>query len=155
MDRKIHTLSESNQMLTAQLDASNAHCTLAQRALTQSRIELENVKKKKNPRPSEDFEKAEVERHEKEKAEAEKQAKRKADGEVRVAQIERDIRDKVFDAPLSSFRRKDEYITLAGALGISQDGTVEELKTRIKNYVADPTQLTSPITPAFLAYSLL
>ncbi|KIJ13527.1 hypothetical protein PAXINDRAFT_100625 [Paxillus involutus ATCC 200175] len=81
----------------------------------------------------------EVEHREKEKAEAEKQAKRKADGEVRVAQIERDIRDKVFDAPLSSFRRKDEYITLAGALGISQDGTVEELKTRIKNYIADPT----------------
>ncbi|KAF8834856.1 hypothetical protein BDN67DRAFT_1044042 [Paxillus ammoniavirescens] len=60
----------------------NAHCTLAQRALTQSRIELENVKKKKNPRQSvklracfvtlpelkEDFEKAEVEWHEKEKA---------------------------------------------------------------------------------------
>ncbi|KAF8834857.1 hypothetical protein BDN67DRAFT_914086, partial [Paxillus ammoniavirescens] len=34
---------------------------------------------------------------------------------------------------------KDEYITLAGALGISQDGTVEELKMRIKNYIADPT----------------
>ncbi|KAF8842837.1 hypothetical protein BDN67DRAFT_1009485 [Paxillus ammoniavirescens] len=45
----------------------------------------------------------------------------------------------VFDAPLSSFRRKDEYITLAGALGISQDGTVEELKTRIKDYIADLT----------------
>ncbi|KIK93258.1 hypothetical protein PAXRUDRAFT_829146 [Paxillus rubicundulus Ve08.2h10] len=29
--------------------------------------------------------------------------------------------------------------TLAGALGISQDGTVEELKTRIKNYIAGPT----------------
>ncbi|KIK72138.1 hypothetical protein PAXRUDRAFT_181269, partial [Paxillus rubicundulus Ve08.2h10] len=46
--------------------------------------------------------------------------------------------EKYDDVLLSSFHQKDEYIMLAGALGISQDGTVEELKTRIKNYIADP-----------------
>ncbi|KIJ18832.1 hypothetical protein PAXINDRAFT_8206 [Paxillus involutus ATCC 200175] len=127
--------------------------TLTQRSLTQSHIKLENVKKKKNPwqlaklcahfitlpELKEDFEKAEVERCEKEKVEAEKQAKWKADSEVHVTQIKHDIRDKVFDAPLSSFHWKDKYISLAGALSISQDGTVKEFKMRIKNYIADPT----------------
>ncbi|KIK74285.1 hypothetical protein PAXRUDRAFT_20033 [Paxillus rubicundulus Ve08.2h10] len=121
-------LFESNQMLNAQLQATNAHCTLAQRALSQSQIELNNVKKKKQPRKSvklrarfvtapelkEDFEKAEVEWQEKERSEAAKQAKRKVDNE-------------------------DDYITLAGALGISKDGTVEELKTRIREYLSDPS----------------
>ncbi|KIK75419.1 hypothetical protein PAXRUDRAFT_19018 [Paxillus rubicundulus Ve08.2h10] len=100
-----HALFESNQMLNAQLQAANAHCTLAQHALSQSRIELNNVKKKKQPRKSmklwarfmtapelkEDFEKAEVERQEKERSEAAKQVKRKVDDEVRLAQIECDI----------------------------------------------------------------
>ncbi|KAF9222756.1 hypothetical protein BS17DRAFT_837722 [Gyrodon lividus] len=49
----------------------------------------------------------------------------------------RAIRSKTFDAPVSMFRRKDEYITLPGAFSISRDGTVEELKTRIKGYLAD------------------
>ncbi|KAF8837822.1 hypothetical protein BDN67DRAFT_1004716 [Paxillus ammoniavirescens] len=126
--------------------SSTLHCTLAQQCEEEEKFTTVSeasctlrARFVTLPELKEDFEKAEVERREKEKAEAEKQAKRKADGEVRVAQIERDIRDKVFDAPLSSFRRKDGYITLAGALSISQDGTVEELKTRIKNYIADPT----------------
>jgi hypothetical protein len=46
--------------------------------------------------------------------------------------IERDIRSKTFDALVLTLRCKDAYITLAGALGISRDGTVEEPNTRIK-----------------------
>ena len=157
-------LFESNRMLTSQLEAANAHCTLAMRALSQSRLELDNVKKKKQPQKSvklrarfvtlpelkEDFEKAEEERREKEKAEGEKLAKKKADGEVRLSQIEQDIRSKMFDS-LSTFRRKDDYITLAGALGISREGTVEELKTRIKDYLADPSHADIAQNPRFAA----
>ncbi|KIK72593.1 hypothetical protein PAXRUDRAFT_180380 [Paxillus rubicundulus Ve08.2h10] len=139
-------------MLNAQLQAANAHCTLAQHALSQSQFELNNVKKKKQPCKSmklrarfvtapelkEDFEEAEVEWQEKERSEAAKQAKRKVDDEVRLTQIECDIRSKTFDT-LTTFRRKDDYIMLAGALGISKDGTIEELKTRIREYLSDPS----------------
>jgi hypothetical protein len=156
-------LIASNQMVTLQLEAANTHCTLAKQALSQSRLELDNVKKKQ-PRQSvklrarfvtmpellEDYEKSELKRQEKEKLEAEKQAKKNADEDARQLQIERDIRGKTFDA-LSTFRRKDDYITLAGALGISRDGTVEELKTRIKGYLADPSHVDIAQNPRFSA----
>ena len=163
MNQQNITLFAANRMLTSQLEASNTHCTLARQALSQSRLELDNCKKKR-PRQSvktrarwvtmpelqEDFEKAQLERQEKDKLEAEKQAKKKADEDVRQSQIEQDIRGKTFDA-LSTFRRKDDYITLAGALGISREGTVEELKTRIKHYIADPSHADIALNPRFSA----
>ena len=63
-------------------------------------------------------------------------------------QIEHDIRDKTFDA-LSTFCCKDDYITLAGALGISHNGTVEELKTCIKDYLANPVNANIAKNPHF------
>jgi len=67
-----------------------------------------------------------------------RKAKKKTGDETRHAQIERDIASTTFDA-LSTFRRKDEFIALAGALKLSRDGTVDELKTRIKEFLADAT----------------
>jgi hypothetical protein len=133
-------LVQTTQVLTAQLDATNAHCTMAQWALAQSRLELENVKKKKQLRKSiklqacfmthpelkEDFNKVEEEQHEKDMADTEKQARKKAKDEVCHTQIEHDIRSKTFDA-LSTLWCKDDFITLAGALKILRDGTVKEL----------------------------
>ena len=91
------------------------------------------------PELEEDFNKAEEEQHAKDKADAEKQAKKKTEEEARHAQIEHDITSKTFDA-LSTFRRKDDFITLAGALKLPRDGTVDELKTRIKEFLADTTK---------------
>ncbi|KAG2060027.1 hypothetical protein BDR06DRAFT_1003079 [Suillus hirtellus] len=133
-------LVQTTQILTAQLNATNAHYTMAQWALAQSRLEVENVKKKKQLRKSiklrahfmthpeleEDFNKAEEEQHEKDKADAEKQAKKKAEDEVHHTQIEHDIELKTFDA-LSTLWCKDDFITLTGALKILRDGMVEEL----------------------------
>lgn len=45
-----HALIESNQLLTNELQAANVHCTLAQKALLQCWLELENVKKKSSPK---------------------------------------------------------------------------------------------------------
>ncbi|KAG1731361.1 uncharacterized protein EDB91DRAFT_1306144 [Suillus paluster] len=89
-----------------------------------------------HPELEEDFNKAEEERREKDKADVEKQAKKKTEDEVHHAQIEHDIKSKTFDA-LSTLRRKDDFITLAGTLKILRDGTVEELRTRIKEFLAD------------------
>ena len=141
MHQQNSTLLASNCMLTSQLEAANTHCTLAKQALSQSCLELDNVKKKQSwpsvklqarwvtlPELKDDFEKAELEQQEKEKLEAEKQAKKKVDEDTRQSQIEQDIQGKTFDT-LSTLRRKDDYITLAGALRISRNGTVEQLKT--------------------------
>ncbi|KAI6115912.1 hypothetical protein F5141DRAFT_1062099 [Pisolithus sp. B1] len=123
------TLFETNWTLTAQLDTTSAHSTLAQKALGQSCLELENVKKKEEPQKSvklhaqfvtlpeleEDFNKVEVEHCEKEQAEAERQGKKKADDKACMAQIVHDIHRKTFHAP-SIFCCKDDYMALAGAL---------------------------------------
>ncbi|KAG1748025.1 hypothetical protein EDD22DRAFT_958180 [Suillus occidentalis] len=143
----------------AHLDATNA-----QWALTQSRLELENVKKKKQPRKSvklwarfmthleleEDFNKVEEEQREKDKAEAEKQAKKKSDDEICLAQIEHDIQSKTFDT-LSTLQRKDDFIMLAGALKISRDGTVDELRARIKEFLANAENRHFADNPCFSA----
>ncbi|KAG2074074.1 hypothetical protein BDR04DRAFT_1093830 [Suillus decipiens] len=39
--------------------------------------------------------------------------------------------------PLSSYKRKDDLIIIAGALSLSRDGTVIDLTTRIKEHLAE------------------
>ncbi|KAG2068099.1 hypothetical protein BDR04DRAFT_1232989 [Suillus decipiens] len=157
-------LVQTTQILTAQLDATNAHCTMAQWALAQSRLELENVKKKKQPRKSvklctcfvthpeleEDFNKAEEEQCKKDKADAEKLAKKKTEDEVCHTQIEHNIESKTFDA-LSTLQCKDDFIAVAGTLKISRDRMVEKLRTRIKEFLADPTNQHFADNPHFAA----
>ncbi|KAG2076945.1 hypothetical protein BDR04DRAFT_1227685 [Suillus decipiens] len=61
---------------------------------------------------------------------------KKAENDVRLSRIEEDIDTKVFDGPLSSYKRKDDLITIAGALSLSRDGTVIDLTARIKEHLA-------------------
>jgi hypothetical protein len=156
-------LLEIIRMLTAQLQSANAHCTLGQRALSESNTQLANQKKKRTrksvklrsrfvtlPELEEDFNKHEAEQREKEKAEAEKQAKKKADDSARLTRIEHDITTKTFDA-LSSYRLKDDFIAIAGALGLSREGTVATLTSRIKEYIADPPNAHLANNPRFSA----
>ncbi|KAG1839899.1 hypothetical protein DFJ58DRAFT_625296, partial [Suillus subalutaceus] len=98
----------------------------------------------------EDFNKAEEEQCEKDKADAEKQATNKTEDEARHTQIERDIELKTFDA-LSTLRCKDDFIAVAGALKISRDRTVEELRTRIKEFLADAANQHFADNPRFAA----
>ncbi|KAG1832291.1 hypothetical protein DFJ58DRAFT_671161, partial [Suillus subalutaceus] len=91
-----------------------------------------------------------LEQHEKDKANTEKQAKKKTEDEARHTQIEHDIELKTFDA-LSTLRRKDDFIALAGALKISRDGTVEELRTRLKEFLADAANQHFADNPHFAA----
>ncbi|KAG2125467.1 uncharacterized protein EDB93DRAFT_1191027 [Suillus bovinus] len=80
-----------------------------------------------HPELREAFEAEEIERIEKEKVEAEKAAQKKAENDVRLSRIEEDIKTKVFDGSLSSYKRKDDLVTIAGALSLSRDGTMIEL----------------------------
>ncbi|KAG2062863.1 hypothetical protein BDR04DRAFT_1164542 [Suillus decipiens] len=143
-------LVQTTQVLTAQLDTMNAHCTMAQWALAQSRLELENVKKKKQPRKfiklrarfvthpelEEDFNKVEEEQHKKTRPMQRNRPKRRLKMKL-----------KTFDA----LWRKDDFITLASALKISRDGTVEELRARIKEFLADAENQHFADNPHFSA----
>lgn len=102
------------------------------------------------PELEEDFNKHEAEQREKEKVEAKKQAKQKADDSARLTQIEHNITTKTFDA-LSSYRLKDDFIAIAGALGLSREGTIATLTSRIKEYIADPPNAHLADNPRFSA----
>ncbi|KAG1846987.1 hypothetical protein DFJ58DRAFT_892032, partial [Suillus subalutaceus] len=63
-------------------------------------------------------------------------AQKKAENNVRLSRIEEEIKTKVFDGSLSSYKRKDDLVTIAGALPLLRDGTMIELTARIKEHLA-------------------
>jgi hypothetical protein len=66
---------------------------------------------------------------------AEKEAEKAAQEKIRLARINEEIVLKVFTKSLSSYKRKDDLITLAGALQLETTGTVAELTTRVKAHI--------------------
>ncbi|KAG1721065.1 hypothetical protein EDB19DRAFT_2044466 [Suillus lakei] len=127
-------------MQSARLAAAEAHCTLASHQISMLNERLVNKTQKKcqkskkinacfvtHPELREAFEAEEIERIEKEKVDAEKAAQKKAENDVRLSCIEEDIKTKVFDGSLSSYKRKDDLVTIAGALSLPRDGTMIEL----------------------------
>ena len=50
--------------------------------------------------------------------------------------IEEDIKMTVFDGSLTSYKRKDDLVTIAGTLSLPRDRTVVELTARIKEQAA-------------------
>ena len=60
------------------------------------------------------------------------QGQKKAEDEAQLTKIGKDIETKVFNGPISSYTRKYDLIVLCGTLGLSQDGTRDELKARMK-----------------------
>ncbi|KIJ90309.1 hypothetical protein K443DRAFT_79390, partial [Laccaria amethystina LaAM-08-1] len=97
--------------------------------LGEVRTQLENMRAKKNrgsnkikgriltlPEMKAAFDTQEVVRLEKEKTDREKEAQKTSEALERNAQITQDIVLKIFDKPLTSYKRKDELVTIAGAL---------------------------------------
>ena len=139
---------------TAQLDAANAHCTIVRRHVTTLTEQLANKSQSKRrkskkiqarfvtlPELREEFEVEDAELEAKEKAELEKAAKKKADDSARTLRINHEIESRVFDCPLTSYKRKDDLIALAGALSLPIEGTVAELTKAIKVHLAEnPTR---------------
>ncbi|EGO19008.1 hypothetical protein SERLADRAFT_443550 [Serpula lacrymans var. lacrymans S7.9] len=87
------------------------------------------------------FDQEEAKRSEKAKERAAKDAQKAVDEAIRTAHIHEDTVSKNFEKPLSSYKRKDDLITVAGALQLSTTGTVKELLTRIKTYLDEHGEL--------------
>lgn len=151
---QVNGLVSTISMQAAELGASNAHCTIIKRELGEVRTQLENMRAKKNrgsnkikgriltlPDMKAAFDAQEVVRLEKEKADQEKEAQKASEALVRNAQITQDIVLKTFDKPLTSYKRKDELVTIAGALKILATGTNPELFSRIKDHLTANPQL--------------
>ena len=135
-------------MQEASTQAANAHCTIVKRALTDCRTQLQNSNKTRERGSSkikaqflsgekmrEAFEAEDAEQQEREKADAEKEAQKLAELEARNARITQDAASKVFDHTLTSYKRKDELLSIAGALQISDKGTISELLGRIRQHM--------------------
>ena len=129
----------------ASTQAANAHCTIVKRALTDCRTQLQNLSKTKERGSSkikarfltgeglrEAFEAADAERLEREKENAEKEAQKLAELEARNVRIAEHAVSKVFDHALTSYKKKDELLSIAGALQISDKGTIPDLLNRIR-----------------------
>jgi len=142
----------------AQHDAANAHCTIARHRINAITKQLTNKtqnkrqKSKKSearvltlPELREEFDIKDAEEEAKEKADLEKAAQKKANEMARTLRINEEIRSRVFDCPLASYKRKDDLVALAGALLLPMDGTVVELMKVIKGYLdKNPTRADEP-----------
>ncbi|KAG0692338.1 hypothetical protein DFH29DRAFT_1048592 [Suillus ampliporus] len=62
------------------------------------------------------------------KAEAAKQAQKKAENDARTVKINRNAVTKDFDAPLSSYKLKDDFLTIAQALGLAVEKRTQLLR---------------------------
>ncbi|KIL58603.1 hypothetical protein M378DRAFT_86304 [Amanita muscaria Koide BX008] len=146
--QQLHTVYDAFRMQEASTEAANAHCTIVKRALADCRTQLQNSNKTRERGSSkikarflsgekmrEAFEAADAERQERERADAEKETQKLAELEARNARITEDATSKVFDHTLASYTRKDELLSLAGALRISDKGTIPDLLSRIRQHM--------------------
>ncbi|KIK72197.1 hypothetical protein PAXRUDRAFT_22275 [Paxillus rubicundulus Ve08.2h10] len=102
------------------------------------------------------FEAEEVELLEKEKVEAVKAPKKKVDDAARTRRIYQEVDNRIFDAPLSTYKRKDDLVALAvlfsssrkrlaAVLSLPMEGTVAELTKAIKDHLAaNPSRTNDP-----------
>lgn len=75
-------------------------------------------------------------RKEQERLNAVKEAQKRADHRARQTRANQDQNtDLIFGRPFSTFKRKDELISLAGGLELDTTGIVPILKQRIKAYL--------------------
>ncbi|KAF8126192.1 hypothetical protein EV363DRAFT_1453205 [Boletus edulis] len=125
---------------TAQLDAANAHFTIAQHYITSLTEQLANKSRSKQRKLKKlhgVFEAEDAELEAKEKAELEKAENKRLDDTARILCINQEIDNHIFNNTLTSYKRKDHLITLAGTLSLPMDGTVVELTKAIKDHLTD------------------
>ena len=162
MKMELHKLILENKLLSqelaqtkAQLQASDAHCTIMSRAASEAQAEAQIHRKKTRrsvktqarfvtkPDLEEAFEKEMAEKVAAEKEAAEKEAEKAAQEVIRLSRIQEDTASRQFTRSLSSYKKKDDLIILAGALSLSTTGTVAHLYTRIKSHLEAHPELTS------------
>ena len=153
---ELNQLRDSLKQKEAEIQAANAHCTIMKRALSDANTRVDNLKKKKTrgstkvkarwialPELKEAIYAEEAERVERVKQHAEKEAQKSAESVVRNARIAKDTLTRTFDAPLSSYKRKDDLVILAGTLEITTAGTVAVLTERVKEHLKSHPELAN------------
>jgi len=130
----------------AQLESSNTHCTMARYEISALREQQSSKKKGKertmkfsarwvsHPDMKDAFESERREKEEKAFREAEAAAKKKAENEARTSRIDHDVVLRTFESPLSAYKRKDDFVTIARALQIAVESkdTITTLTKKIK-----------------------
>ncbi|EGO20109.1 hypothetical protein SERLADRAFT_373548 [Serpula lacrymans var. lacrymans S7.9] len=139
--------------LKAERDAANAHCTLARRDAEDIRKRSGNHRKPRrgttkptaqfltHPELKAVFEQQEIERKEKARIDTEKEASKQQEDTARNTRITIETVMKVFDRSFASYKRKEDLIVIAGALGLPIDGTVKALIERIKSHLQGHKEL--------------
>lgn len=150
----IRTLCETTHNQAAQIEASNAHCTIMKRKLQAKQTELYNFKKKKErgstkvkarfitlPGLKAAFYAEEAVRQEKEHQATQKVVQREVEEASLEAHIVKEAATRVFTNALSSYKTKADLRILARALHLNDDGTNPSLIERIQKYLNANTAL--------------
>ncbi|EGO22368.1 hypothetical protein SERLADRAFT_409890 [Serpula lacrymans var. lacrymans S7.9] len=87
------------------------------------------------------FKQQEIERKEKARIDTEKEASKQQEDTAHNTRITIETVMKVFDKSLASYKRKEDLIVIAGALGLPIDGTVKALIERIKSHLQGHKEL--------------
>ncbi|KAF5337848.1 hypothetical protein D9611_015117 [Ephemerocybe angulata] len=154
------------QFWKSRAEASAAHCTMIKRELAEAREQIANLEKKKRRGSKktlarvlvhheyvEEFKKQEAERLEKENAEAEKRAQKDAAEAARVSRMAEETRSRIFSGSVSSYKR-DDWVVLARALGVSDSGNMKEVSTRVRDYISEHREELSE-NPRFSGLNLV
>ena len=117
-------------------------------ALAEANAQLDSMSKKKSQGTSkikaqwvalldlkDAFKAEETAQKEQEQCDINKEAQKQVDDCAHQSQIIKDTVLKFFDRPLSTYKRKDKFIVLAGALELDTTGTVLALKDHIKTHL--------------------
>ena len=161
--QKLHAqgqdLMGSITTLNAQLSTSNVHCSMAKHDLELTRDQQATRKKRRGPTKKfearyithadmkDTFETQLKEKEAKEAKEQEKRAQKQAETEARTARIDTDVVLKTFDCPISTYKRKDDLITISRALRVTIEpkDTINHLTLKIKTQMAqNPSLATNP-----------
>lgn len=149
-------LNEISNIHTGEMKAMNAHLTILGRQMEQFRVRLDNEKKRKErgstkikarfmtlPENRAAFEAEEAEREKQQQVAAEKEAQKEAEAANRQRRINEAAFTQDFDQPLSSFKKKDELLSIAIALNLPTHGTVPVLNNRIKEHLQSHPDLAN------------
>ena len=161
-DERLQELRHLRQRLTgtyqclgfaiAQLSASNAHCSAICRELDHVRQQLEHATKKERGSKKikarfltsrglrAEFKREDAERKERERLAEEKNKQKEVEKAETARRILSDSRDRIFAGSLTSYK-KDDLQALALALELSDNGTKDDLKTRISEKFEDDLNL--------------
>ena len=142
------------QIAEANNQASDAHCTLNALENHDLRAQLEQKKersKRRNvhtsarlltaPEAQAAFLAEEAERQEKERAEEAKRKAREASDRRRELERAQNAVSKVFDAPIASYKKRDDLLDIATAFEISKEGTVPIILKRIQAHMLSNPEL--------------